>query len=70
MKQASKVSSGSESGRIGLVTLNATLKQLLAEGVEWSAEGIGPGGGLIIKIPSFNIVTGEDGRKRIVEREQ
>lgn len=70
MKQANKISSVSESGRIGLVTLNATLKQLLAEGVAWSADTIGPDGGLIIKIPSFDIVTGADGKRRIVEREQ
>ena len=70
MKQASKHNSVSESGRIGLVTLNATLKQLLAEGVTWDASAIGPDGGLVIRIPSFDIVTDEDGKKRIVERGQ
>lgn len=69
MKQQSKTNNANESGRIGLTTLNATLRQLMAEGVEWSAEAIGPDGGLIIRIPSFNITTGEDGKKRIVEIE-
>ena len=67
MKQTNKPSSVSESGRIGLVTLNACLKQLLAEGVTWSADAIGPDGRLVVRIPSFNIVTGEDGKRRIVE---
>ena len=67
MSQSNKTNKGSASERIGAVVLNGMLRQLNVEGVEWSAEAIGPDGGLVVKIPSFNIVTGEDGRKRIVE---
>lgn len=70
MSQSNKTNKNSASERIGAVVLNGMLRQLNAEGVAWSAEAIGPDGGLIIKIPSFDITTGEDGKKRIVERGQ
>lgn len=70
MKQQSKPNSASASERIGLLTLKATLKQLLAEGVTWEAKSLGPDGGLVLTIPAFNIAMDEDGRFHIVEREQ
>lgn len=70
MSQRNKTNSASASERIGLLTLKASLKQLLAEGTKWEAKSLGPDGGIVLTIPAFNIATGEDGRFHIVEREQ
>lgn len=67
MKQQDKPNSASASGRIGLTTLRATLKQFIAEGIEWEITGGPNGKGITLEIPSFDIITGADGLIRIVE---
>lgn len=67
MKQQDKTNSGGALERIGLMTLKATLKQFIAERIEWEITSGPNGKGIVLEIPSFDIITGADGLIHIVE---
>ena len=70
MKHKSNGNNANASERIGLLTMKATLKQFIAEGIEWEISGTPGVPGITISIPSFTMAKAADGRTTITEVEK